>query len=739
MSRKGTYGGGGAGSPDRGGSSDSSSSSSSKKSSRPGMPDQPGEAEQKMRDAGVSEIDIKKSKRGRRRTPSVKPEISTSKPGQPDKPGDATAKMIKAGVLHSDGTPKEIVGYYKDPNTGKAKFVAKDEPLSSYRSPEKFSQNIDTKFMTKKDDKFKIYGESNIRPNLHQEYTSGTAYQSSVFDASPTKQSTGWFNKWYETQKTLVGLGGQHEAKEYSELVNKYELSKFTGDHFDTSKLDTKYKEYEKARGVSPLAKKDIKVKDTWAFAAHKSAEKIRADKPTYGGWQGELSRTINEAVASNVEFIGSTPTVLRYGSPIIAKHPSLALSLGVVAGGEMGKAIVTDPIQTGATMAMTGAIIKGGVKGSKYSMEQMPHLIKTKGVVGVISPKYQYRAYYDLKAMEYMFESPLHIKGGSFKTPKGLSPEAIKIQSVMPKIKSKQLIVRQPKTIIDVAKAQSHSNPYISGIAKDIMIKKGAEIKAKQLPQPNISEIKYRQARRGISEDIIAEAKQSMRTKDVMQILSRGDKYHSGLSIPDFKMGKMGTRYDIKRPFKEPEMSTYKIPDVYKSSKISRQKSPQRSHSMKKQRQISKETNKYIGVNKYYGLSSLASPDNKFIPKYDFRANIKKSKSTKKEKSDKTIPIFHTDTMILPDVSPFVQPQPISLPKTFSKTYPKDSTYNPTTSKVISKKKIPPEKNIKIPIFDVDKPKKSKKRNVKKSKAIKHDIKNPIATVEQFMMKVIK
>ena len=366
----------------------------------------------------------------------------TSIVGQPDKPGEAIEKMISAGVMHPSGEMKEISGYYTDPETGTIRFIAKDEPMPMFGT-----SIVKEKDKSKEKDALKIYQETGLMPSMNMGFTSGTVWQESVFDP-PKPTISNRFTTWYNQQKTNLGIGGEPEAKEYEKSIKEYNILQFSGNEKAISEkaqqLENQYAAYEVARGVSPLAKRDIDINKTWAYKAHTHADKIRSDKPTYGGWQGALSRVLNEAIASNVEFIGSAPTLLKYGIGEIVKTPSLIVPLAVVSGVEMGKSIIDDPIQSGATMAVTAGIIKGGARVGKVAIPKPIYRPKS-GAYGVSTQSGKYKAMVYPKLKEWSIDVGTGLKGGKFK----ISP---KEQALKTNIEN--LIGTSAKTTIDFSRS---------------------------------------------------------------------------------------------------------------------------------------------------------------------------------------------------------------------------------------------------------------------------------------------
>ena len=713
--------------------------------------------------------------------------ISISKQGMPDMPGEAQEKMIAAGVMHPGGQYKEIMGYYHDPKTGKAKFIAKGESVPDYHIPIK-SEISDTDIIEKNKSDIEFYGEDiEMMPDYDTQYSSGTRYQKGIFDPISKKIPKNRFSDWYAKQKTIVGIGGAQEAKDYESAVKQYEILKFSGTPDKIAKkqqeLESKYSAYEVARGVSPLAGKGIRTEKTFAYKAHKAAEKIRSDKPVYGGWQGDVSRIINEAIASNVEFLGGAPTMIRYSVPEIVKSPTLALSLGVVGGGEMLRSVVHHPIQSAATMAVTGGVIKGGVKG--ISVLPKPIYKPSSGGYGISSFSGKYKAIIYPKLREWRLDTYSGIKTGkitssayekflkgkidrSVKKPldfsqvsyRGLKIEDIPIKTKT--VKAEIVKIKSKKISKNLIMGKRISKPLEKRYGlKDISEKfikdidpKFIKVVRKDVPdkQSRLRDKSKRYGLRDVPEEFIKDIDpkfiKAVRkdVPDKQSCLRTKSKRYGLRDIPEEFIK------DIDPKFIKPIRM-----DIWKSEQASLQLSspqlilPSKSimknwYDMGKSREIVlsksmshkgvKPVSKMLVGSIYAtGLMAATKQDQLLLSKSAIKQKDAEKLKYSSIQYDKAQQIQMQKITGMQDQA---QGQMELLKQDmlqYTKTIPKTYSVPKTTSK-----KFPKEEKIpKFPIPIVKKKTKKKPKKGKISKVKKQQIKNPIATVDQFMFEVMK
>lgn len=788
---KGTYPSswGGTDSQQREASGSSTNTGTVKKTSRgwvsgSGKADAPGTSDSILRSHGVSEADIKAggSESWRKGSDAYRANLTDAQRlGYADLPGEAQQKMIQAGVLTPEGQRKEIIGHYYDPRSKSYKFAAANEqpsifkPLEIAEPPKSISG--------KESDKLKIYGTPYMPGGYPSPYTaspvSGTIYTPSGFEKVGVKPLSS-FDKWYGAQKTKLGLGGAREAQKYQEAVKEYDFVKFTGDKTRIKAqediLQSKYAEYELAKGISPLAGKGIKTESTFGAFAHKTAEKIRADKPTYGGWQGELSRTINEAIAANVEFGGSVPSLVRHGIPAIVKQPSLLPTLGIVAGGSMIESFRDDPIQTVATMAVTGTVVKGGVKAGgkvgKISSQYRPRYVSKDGVTGLRTGKGDFKVLYEKSSGSYMLESPTKIKSGKIKhdptqiidTPqikyspktelpvkiRKLSREEIKIRKEVQasdlrakqmregapihKITPKELKIREEVRASDLrAKQMREGAPIHKMSPKELKIRgevKASDLRAKQMRE---SEILTFRARKLTSRE--------MRQK---RDVALSDTHAKTLRKAERVRHDMMTEYQRKRDIWRDESASVYMPSPLQvkspSTRVYGKAKTYASDIQKTTFTVKPRIRSASRVMKVSGQLSVIAPVRNFPiveESISKQRTDEKLKSIEKEKQRQKIKMMVGQMSTTSQAQTQIQNQ-IQVPKlqTPVKQKPHPKTVTPKETSIT---KIQPTIIEKIPKIPLPKtyPKKKHPSKKKSKKAVAYQVKNPIADIETVMKKV--
>jgi hypothetical protein len=351
-------------------------------------------------------------------------EPGVSRPGAPDLPGEARAKMIAAGVMKPTGEMKEITGYYVDPVTGTKRFAAKGEPLPTYQVPPTAPAPIDygVAFHEELERVRRMQAQGWAgRPGAPDEpgEAAWKAERAGVFDVAREPTRPRW--SWYEEQMTKLGMGGRREAEEYGVLAAEYErLQAESASEImieeKRRELEKKYREYETAGGVSPLAGRGIKTEETWAYKSHELAERLREGRVPLPSPPIEYAmEKLVETGAQTIEFLGSAPTVLRHAARPIAEDPSLMIPLVAVTSVEFGRAIRYDPVQTAATIALTAGLIKGGTRVVKTLPR--PIIRPGEGIYGVETPSF--KAAYFPKLGEYRVDTAKGIRAGRIRVSK--------------------------------------------------------------------------------------------------------------------------------------------------------------------------------------------------------------------------------------------------------------------------------------------------------------------------------
>jgi|LGVF01.1.fsa_nt_gb hypothetical protein len=757
--------------------------SSGSGSSSGGRPDRPGEAEQKMRAAGVSEQEIRSSTDGGRRT----------RPGMPDLPGEATQKMIEAGVMTPGGEYKTIVGHYES-RDGRIKFLAEGEPLPTFQAPPT-AKSVSTTPISEKESVRDRISPIGLMPWYDRSFTSGTAFQQSVFDPQPQRTLSTRFSNWYSRQKTLIGMGGEREAKEYTSLTKQYELSQFTGLPFDTSKLTQKYAEYEKARGVSPFEGSGMKPRSTLAHKAHLAAEDIRSDRPTYGGWQGDLSRIINEGIASNIEFMGSVPSMVRHGVPRIAKDPGLIVPLGVVAGGEMIRSLREDPIQTIVTMGMTGSVMKGA--GKIGSAAPRPYIKPSTGSYGITSPSGKFSAVIFPKMMEWRVSGAKGVKSGkiltsaadkalkskidrSIKTPidfnlatyRSVKLGDIKVPTKSVKVSTKP--IKTAKVSQDLIMGKTPIKPVKRYGLKDVSKKFIEDIDPKHLKvvirdSKTVTATKSKPIRRYGLKDVPEEFIKDIDPKH-LKVVRRDSK--TKIATKTAPVRKFGLRdvpeefiKDIDPKFLKPvkidkfwkskgaqvsltELRPLQVPKISSGDWASMGKSREiafsyRPRAPKVQYRSKTGIMSHVSPKSKMDIASMAASGIMVATKYDQDMLTRQQAKDRAAEKLKYGMSQYTSVSQLQKVG-VLSMQGVKYDQMIDQIMktpvkPKVKTVEGVLKTVSVKTPIrPKEKVINIPIPGLAKKDKKKKRTVKKSKVRKQDIKNPIASVDKFMRQVI-